>query len=212
MSSNNIHHSFHGERGKTIFYYPFPNPEKKEDVQQIANYVKELAKGKSDKLFVIISTMIIENYLDKILYFIIKDYEEKFLNEGFFSVSKKLDLIYGFRLIPIHILDSVKVIIEICNKFTHNLLFDSFDDLDKISINRILDQRKKTKYVSSSKGKSKRESFENIVLVGMLGLMSYLTNVNLFAIAIQTKSFHKYLEVLNKKALEKSARCLTDNE
>ncbi len=217
LSTNNILSSFIGEKGKTIFYYPFANPEKKEDVQQIIHYVTEMSKAQSDRLFAIISTTIIENYLDKILHFLLKDYEEKFLNQGFFSITKKLDLICALHLIPVHILDSAKVIIEIRNIFTQNLLFDSFDDLDKVSINRILDQRdqrKKIKYITSWDKKSTRGSFEKIVLVGMLGLKSYLTTVNLFAIAIQTEGFHKYLEVLNKKAVDrahkKSDRCLKD--
>src|SRR5438105_4472522 len=77
-----------GEKGNTIFYYPYVDIETRNNAKEIAAFIRKLGDAKDDRLFAVLSALVIEHHLDKLLSLLIRDFDKKF-GEGVFLFARK---------------------------------------------------------------------------------------------------------------------------
>ena len=121
-----------------VFSVPFFDFDNVEDNNQKARELYEKIKKTGDQRSkVVLSGIIIEYHLDRLLKTLLLDYNI-LTNKTGFTFSIKISLLESLRLIPIKIINSCDCIRQVRNTFAHNLDLDKIEDIDKKLISKII--------------------------------------------------------------------------
>lgn len=155
-------------------------------------YLK-LKDTRDERSLVLLSSLISEFLIDKLLNTVLPDYKRIQENRDF-SHSMKEDLLFSTKLIPNHIIECSKVIRKIRNEFAHNLDIDSLEKINKNLKDIMKTCCEKIPGQNGQTPKEIRKLFEKIQNHAIQGLSSYHPNLKIFRNTVYTTRFRTILE------------------
>lgn len=190
---------FDGYKGeKVIFRTPLVMPAtiKKANIE-IPGLSKRIQAAGDDRSFVIMSALVVEDQLDKLLAELIPG-SKQLLTHDNFTFALKISLLRALKMIPSHVVSCVDTARKIRNAFAHNLALESLDDIEQK-----LKDRQFTLYEYFYRGReetgSTREIFRKVAWVGYQGLHFYRLNVKVMRDTIESPEFS---DQMHKRARE----------
>lgn len=180
-----------GPKQESVFSKPITNYENiKTWNQELPKLFNKADENKDDRSLVLVAALMIEHFLDGILYIWIPGFD-KLKKEREFSFSFKLNLLAAFKLIPKHIIDYANGVRKIRNEFAHNLEANKFEELEK----KYLDSIKSYYLNFHSSEKEKQEStkikFKFNAFVAINGIRSYNESIKALKDKIDDEEFIK---------------------
>lgn len=163
-----------GEKGASAFTEPFIDPELRPN--QLPGFLQRIQNTGDERSFVIVSSVVVERYLDSLLGAIIPGYgglAEK--REVTFSL--KLELLKALRLIPSHIVVAANLIRRVRNKFAHDLACDGLEQLDNGMRSDMAQTIRELFGDAEPYLSSTREMFKALTFFVLAGFAAYIPNL-----------------------------------
>ena len=126
---------FDGEEGKTIFRRPFNRDPLEED--DASALLKKVHDAGDERSMVLVSAMICETYIDRLLSILLPKYSRLLDNSASFTFSTKIKLLESFEIVPLHLTRAADLVRQVRNEFAHNLKVSSLSDVDPKIIRKL---------------------------------------------------------------------------
>ena len=192
-----------GEKGRTVFFKPFPIVSELGDWNsQVPGFFRRIEKSGDDRSYAILSAIIVEYHVERMLRLVMPRFDE-LAKKHEVPFSLKLDLLRCLSLIPDQILACGDVVRSVRNEFAHNLAIRSLNGMrqsttDKLrsAYNAIPDIRK---IAGKAEGKAVRNILGWVVQYAIIGVRIYESNVKLLVESIHSEAFLAQLEQTYKE-------------
>lgn len=180
---------YYGEAGETLFCEPYPT---KIQLQQDSSRDLIVTRNESldDRSLALVSAMISENYVDRMLKLLLPTFEAK--REG--AASMKINLLAAFNIVPTHLTTAADLLNKTRNQFAHHLDLTSFAGLDHHApalVNRMRDLCKKRKIQIPQGPDEVNALFSVIFKLATTGILYYEENVRFYTEFTRTPGFIK---------------------
>lgn len=182
---------FEGELGESLFNKPFILIGSKNELPLL---LKKVEGMNDDRLLAIVTALLIEDRLDKLLSLFLPKYS-KLLEASDFSFSMKINLLEALNFVPLCITTSAHCIRKIRNEFAHNLNKVNFSSIDD-KFTRPLYSLCRTayrKYPDRQTCDSLLDAFKKLSLFCIWELDKYTINIIVLRREISKEDFINYL-------------------
>jgi hypothetical protein len=185
--------------GKKLFSEPHMDLLKGNNIPDL---FEKIRKSGNDRSRIILCTLVLESQTDRLLGYLIKNYDN-YLKETNPSFYIKLSLLNSFDLIAEQIFKSIECLRKIRNEFAHNLNIDRFDDLDEKAISRINQTIQHTTYDKENTAHydTLEKKISAIEFHAVIGLEIYEPNLRLLSEQMNSNEFKDNLTTEYKKRL-----------
>jgi hypothetical protein len=187
-----------GDKGSSLFYSPLltlPDLTKSYDLPE---FLQKIKKSGDDRSYALMSALVIENYLDRVLSVIIPDFK-RFIKDHEVSLSEKLDLLKSMQLIPIHLISCAHAARAVRNDFAHNLELNSFDNLSQNTKDKLRTAYDLIPVRRAYEELTTKEVFDQVVFIAVSGFSIYLYSIALLFKVIRDPKFEEHLRVDSMK-------------
>ncbi|SFR94751.1 hypothetical protein SAMN05216570_1044 [Dyella sp. OK004] len=211
MLLSDIQHALlDGVEGETIFHGPYLNLLMEEEHRRHNALLAKLGAGKDDRSQAIVSAMVCEAYLDRMLAVVFPRYHDDILDDSkLFTFSMKIRMLQALCIVPIFITKATNLLRAARNAFAHDL------ELDRISgLPKKLQQQMRTLYESRWPGSGASdfdEVFFNIVELATASLIAYYVCLHDFNTAVRAPSFEKRLRLRSEKRASEATRFILEH-
>ena len=187
-----------GVQGETIFTEPYVNLLDHQGQTRSREIFQRLGAFKDDRSMALISALVCEAYVDRILSTFMPGYVSNIKEDSNFSFSMKIKVLRALDIVPRHLTRGADLVREVRNKFAHNLELDSLEDVEKKILDRLRSfaDLRKVRYVDLS---DCRSTYDFAVSCATSGLAGYLVNVRDFNAAIRQIEFEESLNRINSE-------------
>jgi len=206
-----------GDRGKTLFSSPLVNLFDITKSYDLPEFLQKIKKSGDDRSYALMSALVLENYLDRVMSVIIPDFK-KFIKDHEVSLSEKLDLLKSMQLIPAHIISCSHAARAIRNDFAHNLELDSFNNLSQSTKDKLRAAYDLIPVRIVYEERTTKEIFDEVVFVAVSGLSIYLISIAILFKMIRDPKFEENLRADSEKvnqefldAIKKSDQSTSSN-
>jgi len=193
---------FHGESGKTIFSAPFRRGPLDYDFDEGSKLIKKLAEAGDTRSMVLLSAMICELYVDRLLSILLPKYEKQLSDSRDLQFSTKIKLLESFAVVPSHLTKAAHLVRDVRNAFAHNLDVTTLDDIDSKIMRKLRGLYLQRKIRTDAGPDDLTNLFLVISYLATDVLNSYRANVGLLASAIRQPAFATMLEAINDERVE----------
>ncbi len=152
------------------------------------------------RLLAVVTALLIENRLDKILKLLLPKYS-KLTDQTAFTFSMKIRMLEAFNLIPQQLLEAAHILRKIRNEFAHNLEITTFDQIGskfqkslKNFRNKAYKNREKTEQYEQANS-DLHHSFKQVSFYCIAGLDVYQPNIDEFNSIIRSESLHNQIYI-----------------
>lgn len=189
-----------GQEGETLFCRPFPT--KFIACDATADLIKQRFPNADDRSFALVSAMISENYVDRIVKLLVPSFT--FDREG--AASRKINLLAAFNIIPRHLTEAASLLNKTRNAFAHNLQISSFAELDthKPALTNSIRSLSRTRNIDVAGTKEEVPAlFEVIFTMATSGIFRYEENVRYYTDFIRTPPFIQMIGQLQSAEVQR---------
>jgi hypothetical protein len=177
-----------GPEGETLFCSPYQRKIAVLDTSH--DLIKKRKVNSDDRSFALVSAMISENYVDRILKLLLPTFALD--REG--AAARKINLLASFNIIPRHLTEAAMLLNKTRNAFAHNLDIATFSELDTHKSDltksmRSLCRLRKIPVESADVS----VLFEVIFKMATSGIVKYEENVRFYTNFIRTPAFIKVI-------------------
>ncbi len=201
---------FHGEEGKTIFSRPFNRSLLEEDDASIL--LKKVRDAGDDRSMVLVSAMVCETYIDRLLAILLPKYSRLLDDAGNFTLSTKIKLLESFEIIPLHLTRAADLVRQIRNAFAHNLEVSSLSDVDPKLLRKLrglYDERK----IRTDIGPDDLSNLFSVVsYLATSVLYAYRESFRHFAVAVRQPEFVDALAAQHLSEHKAVIKALTEHD
>lgn len=123
---------YNGPVGETIFSTPFTGFHTDSLPDDAVKMLKQLNATGDDRSKVLVSALVCEVYIDRLLGILLPGYKE-LIEDKEFPLSRKIKLLRAFKIIPLHLTQAADLLRKVRNEFAHDLDIDSIEKIpDKL--------------------------------------------------------------------------------
>lgn len=183
---------FNGEKGKTVFSTVFS--ESLFRAQEDPRLESKVPYEGDDRSMVLVSAMVSEAYIDRLLCILLPKYDRLLDNTNNFTFSTKIRLLESFEIVPTHLIRAADLVRQVRNQFAHDLDVSVLGHVDPKILNRLRSLYEERKIHRDAGPSDVRTLFDAISYMATTVLYAYRENLKLFAAAVRSPAFSEALE------------------
>lgn len=185
-----------GKSDESLFHKPLIDYFDKSDLN---DFNEKTAYIKDERLHAIVSALVVETMIDRMLSLLLPKYE-KLVEGGDFTFSSRIKLLSAFEMIPNNIITCADCVRSVRNEFAHNLEKTTFNDLKKKLKNKLSGIHSN---IFKKENSNLFECFKGILFFFSHGIYAYMTNLSVFTNKTRNKNF---IEDISKEFIDKNEK------
>jgi hypothetical protein len=201
---------FNGEDGKTIFCQPF-NRDLLE-ANDASALLKKVHDAGDDRSMVLVSAMVCEIYIDRLLSILLPKYNRLLDDSASFTFSTKIKLLESFEIVPLHLTRAADLVRQVRNAFAHNLEVSLLSDVDPKITRKLRGLYVERKIRTDAGPDDVSNLFAIVSYIATSVLYAYRENLRCFSAAVRAPAFVESLAAEHSAKHQAIIKALTNGD